>query len=67
MKLNGHITFDQSHGDASPCPESNCEKTKHNIKKSSVFHITRLPPSSEPDTGCFTWRHNNIEHIPVFF
>jgi hypothetical protein len=40
LMLHGDITFDQSHGDVLPCPAPNCEKTKHNIKKFSVFHIT---------------------------
>jgi len=62
---HGDITFDPSHGDVFPCPAPNCEQTKHNIKKFSVYCITWMPPSSEPETGCSRWRHNSIEHIPV--
>jgi len=49
---HGDITFDPRHGDVIPCPAANCEQRKCNIKKFSVFHITWLPPSSDPDTGC---------------
>jgi len=52
-------------GDVFPRPAPNCEQMKHNIKKFSVFRITWLPPSSEPDTGYSTWRNNSIYHIPV--
>ena len=33
------ITFDPSHGDVFPCIAPNCEQTKHNMKKFSVFCI----------------------------
>ena len=46
-------------------PSPNCEQIKHKIKKFSVFCITWLLPSSDPDTGCSRRRRNSIEHITV--
>jgi hypothetical protein len=34
------VPSDPSHGDVFPCPAPNCEQTKHNIQKFSVFRIT---------------------------
>jgi len=60
-------TFDPSCDAMFACPAPNCEQTKHNIKKFSVFRINWLsPPSpSESDTGCSWWRHNSVQHISV--
>jgi len=40
LVLHRDITSDQNHGDVSPCRAPTCEKSKHNIKKFSVFRIT---------------------------
>jgi len=65
LKPQGKITFDPNYGDVLPCPALNCEQTQNNVRKFSEFCINWLPPSSEPDAGCSTWRYNSTEHIPV--
>jgi len=40
MAQGDDITPDPIHGAVFPCPAPNCEQTKHNIEKFSVFHIT---------------------------
>ena len=39
---HGDVKFDPSHGDVFPCSASNCEQTKHNINKFSVYCIRHL-------------------------